>query len=124
MQLSSFLLLSLLQGALAYSDFYVHGLRVVNYDDRRRTTISFNFEDANTKLTASCYAQFPQKSDGGIVIADKSYIACGNDNTFAWKVGAFQGVDNFQLDLRRSFHDPQCVALYWSPRIVLGVDRL
>lgn len=105
MKLSALLVLPLIQGILAagFTGFNVPYLRTVSDNGRNRTTVRFVFEDLNTNATATCTAAFPRNATDGQIILPDTYISCGGEPRFSWRLENFESVHNFQLELRRSF---------------------
>lgn len=121
MHFSALFLLPLIQGVLSFGqDLQISSLRTtstaLNRTSSRNSTsvtrINFVFNDLNTNATANCSGVFLPSVVNGSVALPKSYSRCSRSINFSWRFGAFNGIEDFRLDLRRIYRDPRYVVLF------------
>lgn len=71
------------------------------------TRIGFIFTDLNTNTSTNCSDIFTPSDVTSLTSVFGSYQSCSGDSNFGWKIGAFSGIENFELELQRRFSDPR-----------------
>lgn len=101
--------------------FNIQGLRASTAYRATSATVSFTFVDLNTNCTARCNATFVTNVVNTTSPVTSDYRPCGDwTSGFRWRFNAFEGIDDFELELSRTFRTPMYVlTLSLSPLLVL-----
>lgn len=87
--------------------FNIQGLRASTAYRATSATVSFTFVDLNTNCTARCNATFVTNVVNTTSPVTSDYRPCGDwTSGFRWRFNAFEGIDDFELELSRTFRTP------------------